>query len=331
MADASSVEARYRIDPVFRASLEELAAVAVSVDDVVPDTAAARVRLEALGVALPVAGQIAGLLRAIARDRDAWWLVTRCVAQLAERVDAPVFVRPRWPSLERADDPLAPYLYVVAFLLAVPAVERWYCDRGVDEAIMWRTLGDLGVRMRIRARRRNRPGLDTEQRWLTQHFTAQLFRLGRLQFNRDGWYYAPELAPLVRLTASTSPRAVGVHIPEGGALDPGECDASFGAASQFFRRYFEGDGFGVAVCTSWLLDEQLADYLPAESNIIRFQRRFHPLPGSTPGNEDVCRFVFDERDPLADGVFARTSLQHAVVEHLRAGGEWRIRTGWVEL
>jgi len=330
MADAASVEARYCIDPAFRASVEELDAVAVADDLVVTDTPTERARLDALGVAPDVADHVADLLPAIARDDDAWWLVTRCVSQLATRVDAAAFVRPRWPSLERADDPLAPYLYVAAFLLAVPRIESWYRDRGVDDRVMWHTLRDLGVRMRIRARTRGRPGLDTEQRWLTQHFTAQLFQLGRLQFNRDGWYYAPELAPLVPLTA-TGARAVGVHIPEGGGLDPDSCDASFAAAAHFFRDYFARDGFGVAVCTSWLLDEQLADYLPVESNIVRFQRRFHMLPGSTGGNEDVFRFVFDERDPREDGVVARTSLQQAVVQHLDAGGEWRVRTGWVRL
>ena len=329
MADTASVEARYCIHPWFRESLEELDA-AMPVDVALPDAATAQARLDALGVAPAVTEHVAGLLPAIAHDGDAWWLVTRCVAQLAARVDAVDFVRPRWPSRERADDPVAPYLYVAAFMLAVPDIERWYRERGVDEAIMWHTLGDLGVRVRIRARTRGRPGLDTEQRWLTQHFTAQLFQLVRLQFNRDGWYYAPELAPLVPLTAEGA-RAVGVHIPEGGPLDPAACDASFAAASRFFRQYFRGDGFGVAVCTSWLLDEQLAEYLPADSNIVRFQRRVHALPGSTPGNEDVYRFVFDERDPLQDRVVARTSLQQAVVQHLRAGGEWRVRTGWVEL
>jgi hypothetical protein len=329
MADAASVEARYHIHPWFHAALEEVEQT-VPADVVVPDAATARARLVALGVAPADAEHVAAILPGITRDEDAWWLVTRCIAQLAARIDAPDFVRPRWPSLEGADDPFAPYLYVAAFLLAVPGIEAWYRERAVDEATMWHTLGDLGVRMRIRARTRGRPGLDTEQRWLTQHFTAQLFQLGRLQFNRDGWYYAPELAPLVPLTAAGA-RAVGVHIPEGGALDPDACDASFAAAAKFFRRYFGGDGFGVAVCTSWLLDEQLAEYLPADGNIVRFQRRFHPLPGSTPGNEDVYRFAFDERDPLQDGVVARTSLQRAVVRHLRAGGEWRVRTGWVAL
>jgi hypothetical protein len=329
MTDEASVEARYRIHPAFCASLTELAAVEPA-DVALPDAATARAWLDALGVAAPVADHVVDLLPAIARDADAWWLVTRCAAQLAERIDAPAFVRPRWPSLERADDALAPYVYVAAFLAAVPGIARWYRDRGVDEGIMWHTLGDLGIRMRIRARTRGRPGLDTEQRWLTQHFTAQLFQLGRLQFNRDGWYYAPELAPLVPLTASGA-RAVGVHIPEGGGLDPDACETSFAAAGRFFREYFGDDRFGVAVCTSWLLDEQLAEYLPADSNIVRFQRRFHALPGSTPGNEDVARFVFDERDPLQDGVVARTQLQRAVVQHLRAGGEWRVRTGWVEL
>ncbi|HXY91541.1 MAG TPA: acyltransferase, partial [Acidimicrobiia bacterium] len=163
-------------------------------------------------------------------------------------------------------------------------------------------------------------------RWLTQHFAAQLFQLGRLQFNLDGWHYAPQLAAL-----APPGNALGIHIREMGPLDPVACDASFAAARAFFGRHFATDGFRVAVCTSWLLDEQLSEYLPSDSNIVRFRRRFHMLPGAQPGNDDVLRFVFDERDPVADAVPARTTLERAVADHLRAGGEWYVRTGWVEL
>jgi hypothetical protein len=329
MASARAVSERFSIDDAYAPVLEELAAVD-PVEPRLPVPATARWRLRGLGVDSGVAEKVVGLLPAIRADPDTWWLATRCYTQLVTRIDARPFVRPRWPSLARSGDPLAPYVYVAVFLAAAPDIEAWYGERGIDASVLVRTLGDVGVRMAIRARRSGRRGLDTEQRWLTQHFTAQLFQLGRLQFNRDGWYYAPELARFVS-TRTPDEHAVGVHIPEGGALDPDACDASFAQARTFFDRYFPNDHFRVAVCTSWLLDEQLLEHLPPDSNIARFQARFHVLPGAKPGNDDMIRFVFDERDPRRDDVAVRTRLQHAVVRHLRDGGEWRIRTGWVAL
>jgi GNAT-like C-terminal domain/N-acyltransferase N-terminal domain len=331
MTSADTVRTRFDIDDVYAPVLDVLA-VTEPMEPALPQGAAARERLRALGVGDGAADDIVAVLPALRADADAWWLLTRCYAQLVRRIDAPDFVRPRWPSLARSDDPLAPYVYVAVFVAAVPEIESWYRERGIDTAILWDTLADLGTRMRIRARvlGRHGRGLDTEQRWLTQHFTAQLFQLGRLQFNRDGWYYAPSLASLVP-SSLRGARAVGVHIPEGGALDPGACDESFAAARDFFDRFFPDADFRVAVCASWLLDDQLADYLPSESNIVRFQRRFHVLPGDEPGNEDVFRFVFDQHNPIADDVQPRTRLQRAVVDHLRRGGEWHIRTGWVPL
>jgi hypothetical protein len=255
-------------------------------------------------------------LPAIRDDADARWLVTRCYTQLVRRIGAREPGRLRWPSLTAANDPLAPYLSVAVFLAAVPDIEQWYIDQEMDTAILWATLADVGGRMAIRARASGLPGLDTEQHWLTQHFTGQLFQLGRLQFNREYAYGEP---------------ALGVHIRRAGPLDPTDCDGSFALAREFFHRYFPDDRYRLAVCTSWLLDDQLADYLPAESNIVRFQRRFHMLPGGSPGDDDVFEFVFDGKNPALETVPQDTRLERAIVRHLRGGGAWRVRTGWVAL
>jgi hypothetical protein len=85
------------------------------------------------------------------------------------------------------------------------------------------------------------------------------------------------------------------------------------------------------VCTSWLLDEQLTEYLPASSNIIQFQRRFHLVPGGLASDTTVLEAVRAGR-PSGSGVMApRTRLDNAVVTHLRTGNHWKIRTGWLEL
>src|SRR5262249_22697493 len=88
----------------------------------------------------------------------------------------------------------------------------------------------------------------------------------------------------------------------------------------------------VATCTSWLLDEQLSEYLPAGSNIMRFAQRFELVPGSLNYDEGILNFVFGaglkkELDDLPQ----RTTLERAVVEHIRSGRHWRLRTGWLSL
>jgi hypothetical protein len=54
------------------------------------------------------------------------------------------------------------------------------------------------------------------------------------------------------------------------------CELSFEAAVDFFKRHLPAEKYRLAVCHSWLLDPQLAEYLPTDSNIIQFQRRFQP-------------------------------------------------------
>jgi hypothetical protein len=82
---------------------------------------------------------------------------------------------------------------------------------------------------------------------------------------------------------------------------------------------------------SWLLDPVLAEYLPADSNLVRFQRRFALLPGGPDAGEDILRFVFGTLTTTVDRLPTRTALQRAVVAHLRAGGRWQNRKGMLAL
>src|SRR5262249_13055026 len=89
-------------------------------------------------------------------------------------------------------------------------------------------------------------------------------------------------------------------------------------------------------CHSWLLDPQLAEYLPADSNIVAFQRRFRRLPARLGVADDdlaVLAFVFErDRTPLQPGELdalpQRTALQRAIVTHLKVGRHWHFRPGW---
>ena len=127
-------------------------------------------------------------------------------------------------------------------------------------------------------------------------------------------------------------RALDVHIPEsGGPLSPNACSASLAQVRELFARSFPQEPYRFARCTSWLLDPQLAAALPPTSNIVRFQQRFRLVAGGETGDEEILRFVFRRVAPALDELPQRTTLERAVVAHLRAGQHWQVRSGWLVL
>ena len=240
-----------------------------------------------------------------------------------------------WASLERAYDalvedmggfgplelpgppvdstPLGRYFFVYVYLAALAHVRRFHKQRNVPDDISWASLSDIGRNLRRDRLLLGDGGLRTSG-WLTLHFRGALYQLGRLQFNRSQ-VRAAHVADAFR----EGEPAVGVHIPESGPLTRESCDESLAEASTFFARHFPETPTRLAICTSWLLDPQLADYLDAGSNIMRFQKRFAIVGEGTNGDAEVLRFVFHRIAPNIDELPQRTTLERAIVAHLRAG------------
>jgi hypothetical protein len=225
-----------------------------------------------------------------------------------------------WPD---ADGPRS-HCYAWALLSALPAVRAYHQERGIPDEVSWHSLADFGLQLARYRRMHGRAGLASPD-WLTLHFRGILYRLGRLQFQRTD---IPEVGI----------PALSVHITADGPLTPASCDESFAWATRFFDRYYPDEGYRRAVCHSWLLDGQLARYLPADANIVRFQRRFR-IPDEAPVDQadlDVLKYVFDRpaaplRPGELDALPQRTTLQCAVVGHLKDGGHWWSRVGWCDV
>jgi len=86
----------------------------------------------------------------------------------------------------------------------------------------------------------------------------------------------------------------------------------------------------LGLCHSWLLDKQLGEYRPATSNIIRFQERFRPAYTPEGNNRPTLEFVFRTPDRPLDELPQRTTLERAVVQHVRDGRQWHGGVGWLE-
>jgi hypothetical protein len=320
-----------------RGWLEELAVLQPAEELTLPSDRAAQAQLIRLGVATLDRSEMLAARPTPAGSPHLWWLLERAHRQL---LDAMGRIEPMlsWPDLSPALGPAGFYLHPWTLLSALSSVRAFHRRRGVSDEVSWATLADLGRHMALCRMRLGRGGL-AEGSWLTVHFRGVLYQLGRLQFERTRM-------PLERLRdvlpgATKQLPALSVHIPASGPMSPQLCDDSFARAPEFFARHFPEDDYPYAICTSWLLDAQLAEYLPEDSNIMRFQRRFQLAPQDErhPASHDdleVLDFVFRRgRSPLGVAELDRlpqdTTLRRAIVAHLRAGRHWYFRLGWCAL
>lgn len=238
------------------------------------------------------------------------WLLDRSIALVRADLGGSAWLPPG-PELPRDRGLAWRHLYVYAYLALIGPVRTYHRDHGVPDAVSWATLADLGRNLAVDRRMRGE-GWPVMQSWLTLHVRGGLYELGRLQHHRgDG--------------------VIDLHIPESGPLTPEAVDASLDQARAFFPRCFPAERYTAFACGSWLLDPQLREYLPEDSNIVRFQQRFELEPYEQPEGLDpdveALRFVFRSLTTPLDRLPRSTVLQRAIIDHLKAGGHWHWRRG----
>lgn len=266
-----------------------------------------------------------------------WWLLKRCHKRIMLTMGDPKAPDPFWPKLPEGLGSPGRCFYLHVFLAVLSEIRSWHDEEGIPEEISWATLADLGRHVAIHRRVKGGTGIDVPW-WMTLHLRGLLYELGRLQYrpfyigvgSPDPWYSEAE-ATSRGLGFRYGDAALDLHIPEGMPLSPGACDGSLDLAREFFSEHFAVGGRRIVICSSWLLDDQLADYLPTDSNIVRFQRRFELVPRWVQNDRAILTFVFRKEDPVIEELPQRTKLERAVVYHLRDGGHWRVRTGWMDL
>lgn len=246
------------------------------------------------------------------RSADLWWLLERATAELTRTMGA-IDGPPSFPVLPKQAGEQGRFFFAYVFLAALPHARAFHEERGVPAEVSRRTFADLGRNLAVHRWRTGEGGLGVPF-WLMNHFRGKLYDLGRLQFER--------------VRRDNGDHALSVHIPEfSGPLSPRACDASFTRAPAFFATHFEEERHDTAVCYSWLLDEQLAEYLPPDSNIVRFQQRFQDRRQEAQDDASTLEFVFGQREPDLDKLPQDTTLQRAIVTHLRAGRHWHGGSG----
>lgn len=269
-----------------------------------------------------------------------WWCLERAAARLVRDMGDYDAARGTWPQFDdgRYDDAARCHFLHVALVVAPWTVE-YLQGVGLSEQLAWEALRDVGRHAAIFRRVHGVAGVDAAW-WVTLCLRGELLELGRLQYNRftlgngdeSPPWYSPAEAAARGQGFGHGDECIGIHIPEGPPLDPRRVDESFEMAADLFLRIFPSVGRRVATCRSWLLDPQLADYLPSSSRILDFQRRFELVPEGEPGDRDVLQFVFRAGSEVElESLPQRTTLERVAVAHLRTGRHWERRTGWLAL
>jgi len=151
----------------------------------------------------------------------------------------------------------------------------------------------------------------------------------------DGWRGCPvdrrgrAQRDMVFLPATTWEAALApgdpvwyIHIPPGEPLTMATCRASLLDHHRLLPQWFPGHDAKAFISISWLFDAQLADYLPAESNLVRFLRAFHLHPYPDLSGDQILERALGQPRMDWRACVPTTSLQRAVVEHYRSGGSW---------
>lgn len=296
-------------------------------DATMPTVSEAADRMRLLAVPDADRGAVIATLPDPARTPDLWEALLHCHRTLfaGQEPEQPL----TWPNAPAELGPAGRYFYVHLYLLALPLALERQRQWGIPADVVRATFADLGAKLTTYRLAYGTGGFD-RQTWRARHFRGTLHRLGRLQFEQTthtGGDLAPHGGP-----ADAAP-ILSVHIPGDGPLTPPLCDASFRAARPFFNRCFPGLPYAHAACHSWLLDDQLSEYLSPEANIVTFQRRFRRFGDRPVCDDDILEFVFHAPPGRADldSLPQAGTLQRAIIAHLRTGRHWRLGRGWTEL
>lgn len=304
-----------------------------------------RSRCSLLGLPADDTAEIVATLPSPTRSPEWWWCAERATARLVADVGTGRAPHGTWPDFagDAAVDPRRRCHFFHVALGVAPHTVAYHRRHEVPIRDAWTLLGDVAHQADVHRRVHGATGMHAPW-WVTITLCGELVQLGRLQYHlfrisagdESPQWYADSEAVRRREGFRPGEECLGVHIPSTGPLDPGLVDRSLHEAAVFFARHYPPtppQRRRIATCRSWLLDPQLAGYLPASSRIMSFQRRFVLVGGDEePGDRDVLEFVF--RAPAETDLGAlprRTTLERAVVDHLRSGGHWHRRTGWLEL
>lgn len=161
--------------------------------------------------------------------------------------------------------PMMKLSLIYAFL---PTVWDRYKEKNLPEEIFWDTMTDIKIWIDDHRARTDEDGV-YELHWLMHHMNLNIFKVGRLQYQKLIWYFK---TPYNKngIGIKFGDKFINMHIPRGAKLDYDECVKSLDMAKDFFATYFPEFPNNKYACHSWLLYPGNKNFMPEGCNILKF-------------------------------------------------------------
>lgn len=170
----------------------------------------------------------------------------------------------RW-EVTLKQKPMMKLSLIYAFL---PTVWDRYKEKNIPEEIFWDTMTDIKIWIDDHRARTDEDGV-YELHWLMHHMNLNIFKIGRLQYQKFVWYFKTTYNKN-GVKIGLGDKFINVHIPRGAKLDYDECVKSMDMAKEFFSKYFPEFPNNKYACHSWLLYPGNKNFMPEGSNILKF-------------------------------------------------------------
>ncbi|MBR5140515.1 MAG: DUF5596 domain-containing protein, partial [Clostridia bacterium] len=213
---------------------------------------------------------------------------------------------------------------LIYYLFFCEALTKKYEELGIPKNVLLDTLGDLVVWAKTWYCVKGTLHLG-ELNWLSRHLSAKLFKIGRLQF-----CMGVSEEDLDKFGVKCGDNVMEIHIQGEGRLDIEECKKSIEMAKEFFAKYFPEFKYKVFTCHSWLIDEDLKDYLPETSNIIKFGNMFYRAKNYN--SNALIRYIFrwDTKEINLKYAYSSSSFAEKIKKAVLSGRVFHETLGVIE-
>lgn len=209
----------------------------------------------------------------------------------------------------------------IMFLYFCEELSRQYEERGIDEAVFYESikyLPDTLVKSDFKV---------DKDAWIVLSLKFEIFRLGRLQFQMSKMYPEGKDGGF-----SEDTNIIDVHIPaDGGSITSEVIDEAFGLAEEFFSKHFPEYEYKYYTCFSWMLDDNLQEFLGDDTNIIKFQKRFNIIHKREQDSiiHFLFKFGFTDREEIRD-IEPKSEFARKIKDKALSGGKFYNVLGYFE-
>lgn len=232
--------------------------------------------------------------------------------------------------------PMMKLALVYAYL---PTVYDKYREKKISDKIFYDTMSDIKIWIDDHKERTGEDGLD-ELNWIMHHMLMGIFRLGRLQFQKFFWY-SKFVYEKNGVKIDFGDKIINMHIPRGEKLDYDACVESVEMSQEFFKEYFPDFPRDKYMCNSWLLYSRNKEFMPQNSNILKFGTLFDVayekeeahstylwLFGVKLKNADLMKNKKNTGSyGFTDMLPQKNALQKSTVEYIKNGGTFGVGLG----